>query len=87
MTYSTAELSYAKTCIEKSFRQDGRSRTEYRKMTVATGVIGQANGSARVTLGGTDILCGVKLDTEDLHENDANTGKVVCSVDWSVSNL
>lgn len=87
MTYSTAELSYAATAIQKSFRQDGRNKTEYRKITVSTGVIGQANGSARVSLGGTEILCGVKLDTEDLHENDANAGKVVCSVDWSVPCL
>lgn len=84
MTYSHAELSYAATAVKKAFRADGRAPTDYRNISVATGVVAQANGSARVSLGGTEIVCGIKLDTEDLHEGERNAGKLICTVDWSV---
>ncbi len=44
-------------------RVDGREPTEYRKIQVESGVIERAEGSARVHLGKTDVLVGVKIDT------------------------
>ncbi len=42
-------------------RTDGRSLGQMRPFTVETGVIAQADGSARVRLGGTELVVGVKL--------------------------
>jgi exosome complex component RRP42 len=44
-------------------RMDGREPTEYREIQVESGVIERAEGSARVRLGKTDIVVGVKIDT------------------------
>ena len=44
-------------------RVDGRAPTEYRKFEVESGVIERAEGSARVHLGKTDVIVGVKIDT------------------------
>ena len=44
-------------------RVDGRAPTEYRKLDVESGVIERAEGSARVHLGKTDVIVGVKVDT------------------------
>ncbi len=44
-------------------RVDGRAPTEYRKFEVESGVIERAEGSARVHLGKTDVIVGVKVDT------------------------
>jgi len=44
-------------------RVDGRAPTEYRKLDVESGVIERAEGSARVHLGKTDVIVGVKVGT------------------------
>lgn len=44
-------------------RIDGRDLTEYRKIDVESGVIERAEGSARVRLGKTDVIVGIKIDT------------------------
>ena len=44
-------------------RVDGRAPTEYRKLDVESGVIERAEGSARVHLGNTDVIVGVKVGT------------------------
>jgi exosome complex component RRP42 len=44
-------------------REDGRERNEYRQIQVESGVIERAEGSARVRLGKTEVIVGVKIDT------------------------
>ncbi|MCJ7614448.1 exosome complex protein Rrp42 [Candidatus Bathyarchaeota archaeon] len=44
-------------------RVDGRGLTEYRKIELESGVIERAEGSARVRLGKTEVLVGVKVAT------------------------
>jgi len=46
--------------IEKNQRFDGRTREEFRKLTVETGFVNKAEGSAMVYLGDTRVLAGVK---------------------------
>ena len=48
--------------IEANVRDDGRGRTDFRPISVETGVILQAASSARVKLGDTEVLVGVKVD-------------------------
>ncbi len=42
-------------------REDGRSLLEFRELKFETGIIGTANGSSRLSLGGTEIIVGVKV--------------------------
>jgi exosome complex component RRP42 len=44
-------------------RADGRGLTDYREIQIESGVIERAEGSARVRLGKTEILVGVKVGT------------------------
>ncbi|UCC59073.1 MAG: exosome complex protein Rrp42 [Candidatus Bathyarchaeum sp.] len=44
-------------------RLDGREPTEYRKIQLESGVIERAEGSARVRLGKTEVMVGVKIGT------------------------
>ena len=44
-------------------RVDEREPTEYRKIELDSGVIERAEGSARVKLGKTDVMVGVKIET------------------------
>jgi exosome complex component RRP42 len=44
-------------------RTDGRALTDYREIQIESGVIERAEGSARVRLGKTEIIVGVKIGT------------------------
>jgi exosome complex component RRP42 len=47
--------------VEQDLRTDGRSRSTYRPLGVEANIIAQADGSARLHLGSTDVLVGVKV--------------------------
>lgn len=47
--------------ISKGKRVDGRSWDEFRPVTIETNYVESAEGSARVHLGNTDVLVGVKM--------------------------
>src|SRR5712692_989592 len=49
--------------LSRGKRMDDRGLDEPRKLTIQTGIIQKANGSARVNLGNTDVIAGVKIAT------------------------
>jgi exosome complex component RRP42 len=60
--------------IESGKRLDGRGLTDYREFTVEEGLIEKAEGSARVHLGKTQILVGVKIETGEPFSDTPNEG-------------
>jgi len=52
---------YIETLAQRGERLDGRALHQYRPITVETGVVGTAEGSARVRLGDTELVVGVKM--------------------------
>ena len=55
-------------------RTDGRGLTEYREIQIESGVIERAEGSARVRLGKTEIIVGVKVGTGAPFSDMPDTG-------------
>ncbi|MEM3769674.1 MAG: exosome complex protein Rrp42 [Candidatus Bathyarchaeia archaeon] len=49
--------------IAKGKRLDGRGLNDYREIKVEQGIIERAEGSARVLLGKTEVMVGVKIET------------------------
>ncbi len=60
--------------IEKGKRLDGRELTDYREITIEQGLIEKAEGSARVLLGKTEILVGIKVETGEPFSDTPNEG-------------
>lgn len=60
--------------VEKGKRVDGRDLTEYREIEVEQGVIGTAEGSARVHLGKTDVMVGIKIEIGDPYPDTPDKG-------------
>ncbi|GJN13562.1 hypothetical protein PR202_gb00280 [Eleusine coracana subsp. coracana] len=58
---SEGEKHFIRGGIAQDIRTDGRRRLQFRALSVETGVIPQANGSARVRLGGTEVIASVKV--------------------------
>lgn len=58
---SDGERRYVAEGIALGVRTDGRSRTDCRPAEFELNVVAQAHGSARLHLGATDVLVGVKV--------------------------
>ncbi|KAK2648235.1 hypothetical protein Ddye_015724 [Dipteronia dyeriana] len=80
---SEGEKEFIKGGIAQDLRSDGRKRYTYRPIYVETGVIPQANGSARVRLGATDVIASVKAELGKPSALQPDKGKVAIFIDCS----
>ena len=70
--------SHIISLLEASTRLDGRELTEYRKpISVEYGVVKTAEGSARVKIGETDVMVGVKLEVGEPYPDTPNEGTII----------
>jgi exosome complex component RRP42 len=60
--------------IEKGKRLDGRGLNDYREIKVEQGIIERAEGSARVLLGKTEVMAGVKIEMGQPFPDTPNEG-------------
>jgi exosome complex component RRP42 len=60
--------------IEKGKRLDERGLHDYREIKIEQGLIEKAEGSARVLLGKTEVLVGVKVETGEPFPDTPNEG-------------
>jgi len=60
--------------IDAGKRLDGRGLTDHREFTIEEGLIERAEGSARIHLGKTDVLVGVKIETGEPFPDTPNDG-------------
>jgi len=67
--------------LEQGKRVDGRALDETREMTIEINAIPKANGSARVHLGDTDVLCGVKIQPDKPFPDVGDKGMFMCTAE------
>ncbi len=60
--------------ISSGKRLDGRGLTDYRPIQIETGIIERAEGSARVLLGKTEVMVGVKIEVGEPFADRPNEG-------------
>ena len=63
--------------FEANTRLDGRKLDEYRKISLDVNVTETAEGSARVLLGETDVMVGVKLEIIEPYPDTPNEGSIM----------
>ncbi len=63
--------------INKKERADGRKLNEFRDIFIETGIISKAEGSARVKLGNTQIIVGVKPQIGEPFPDAPNMGVII----------
>ena len=67
--------------LEQGKRIDGRALDEPRKLTVEINAIPKANGSARVRLGDTEAVCGVKIQPDRPFPDMGDKGIFICTAE------
>ena len=72
---------FQKELISKGKREDGRGLTDYRDFSAEVGIIENGNGSARVKLGDTEIIAGVKFSVGTPYPDSPDEGMFMVSMD------
>lgn len=67
--------------IEKGVRVDGRKPKDYRELNIETGVVETAEGSARVSIGDTQVIAGVKFSIEKPYADTPDQGNFMVNVE------
>lgn len=67
--------------ISKGKRLDGRNLDEIRPIEIEFDIIKKANGSAKVKLGNTEVVAGVKVETGEPFEGLENKGALILSAE------
>lgn len=67
--------------LEQGKRTDGRAFDEVRPINIETNVIPKANGSARVKLGDSDVICGVKIQPDKPFPDMGDKGIFICTAE------
>jgi len=65
---------YITKLAEQGKRIDGRTFDSYRTIDIETKVVNKAEGSARVKIGNTQVLCGIKMDIGEPFPDTPATG-------------
>lgn len=68
--------------IARNKRLDGRSLLEFRKIFVEKGVTKKAEGSARVRIGNTEVIAGVKLNLTEPFQDTPDEGALAVNVEF-----
>ncbi|CAI8042736.1 Exosome complex component Rrp42 [Geodia barretti] len=67
--------------LDQGKRIDGRAFDETREIIIEAGVIPKANGSARVHLGSTDVICGIKIQPDRPFPDVGDKGIFICTAE------
>jgi exosome complex component RRP42 len=67
--------------LEQGKRVDGRALDEAREITIETNVVPHANGSARIRLGDTEVMCGVKIQPDRPFPDTGDKGLFICTAE------
>jgi exosome complex component RRP42 len=70
---------YIRELAAKNAREDGRGMFDFRNISIKTGVLGNAEGSAQADLGSTRVLCGVKIQVDKPMPDTPEQGNLIVS--------
>ena len=68
--------------LSQGKRFDGREPDEFRELIIETGVSKNAEGSARVKIGKTEVLVGIKMDVATPYADSAGEGNLMVTAEF-----
>ena len=72
---------YIYNLVKRGKREDGRDFRDYREIKVEKGIIKRAEGSARVKIGNTEVLVGVKLEPGEPFPDSPDEGVIITNAE------
>jgi exosome complex component RRP42 len=68
------KLDYLSKLAENGKRADGRNFDEFRNIQIETNIVSKAEGSAKVKIGNTQVVTGIKMDVGEPYPDTPDTG-------------
>lgn len=78
---SDIKRDYVYALAKQGQRYDGRAFDEYRPIRIEPGIISRAEGSARVRIGDTEVVAGVKIAPGEPYPDTPNQGVMTTSAE------
>ncbi|MBU5688323.1 MAG: exosome complex protein Rrp42 [Candidatus Aenigmarchaeota archaeon] len=75
--------NYILKLLEKNERIDGRKLDEFRQINIEKNIIEKAEGSARVKIGKTDVIAGIKMEIETPFPDTPNEGMLKTNAEFA----
>lgn len=73
---------YIQSLLQKDLREDGRKTDQYRYIEVEYGVSAKsAEGSARVKIGNTEVVAGIKMEVGEPFPDKPDQGTIIVNVE------
>jgi exosome complex component RRP42 len=69
--------------LKENKRFDKRNEFQFREIQIETGVSNKAEGTSRVKIGKTEVIVGVKIDTQEPYPDHDDEGTMVTSMEFS----
>jgi len=69
--------------LKQGKRLDGRKPFQFRDIEIETGISNNAEGSARVKIGKTEVIVGVKMNTQSPYPDHEDEGTMSTSMEFS----
>jgi exosome complex component RRP42 len=69
--------------LKDNKRNDGRKLLDYRDFKIETNISINAEGTARVRLGKTEVIVGIKMDTQEPYSDHEDEGTMVVGMEFS----
>jgi len=70
-----------KKCLAEGKRFDGRKPEEFREVAIEYDISDKAEGSARVKIGKTEVIAGVKMDVGEPYSDSPKEGNLIVSAE------
>ena len=70
-----------KEYLEGGKRFDGRKPEEFRKIEIETDISNKAEGSARVKMGKTEVIVGIKMNVTEPYPDSPDKGNLIVSAE------
>lgn len=70
-----------KQFLKQGKRFDGRSSEDFRELVVETGISKKAEGSARVKMGNTEVIVGIKMDVSTPYPDSPDKGNLMVTAE------
>lgn len=78
---SLIKKDFIRTLAKDGKREDGRALDQFRTLDIQTNYVSKAQGSARVKLGNTQVVAGVKVQVETPYPDTPNRGNFMTSAE------
>jgi exosome complex component RRP42 len=81
ITMNEASRNHILKGLKENIRIDGRKCDEFREVKIEYGVTRNAEGSAKVTIGDTEVIVGVKMSLETPYPDTPDSGNFMVNVE------